>query len=42
VQHLAFGSVDFQFDLSIQGDCEALLFARSQLVLASRVAGVLT
>lgn len=41
VQRLAFGSVDFQLDLSIQGDGEELLFARSQLVLASRVAGVL-
>jgi len=41
VQRLAFGSVDFQSDLSIQGDAEELLFARSQLVLASRVAGVL-
>lgn len=41
VQRLAFGSVDFQVDLSIQGDGEELLFARSQLVLASRVAGVL-
>lgn len=41
VMRLAFGSVDFQSDLSIQGDAEELLFARSQLVLASRVAGVL-
>ena len=41
VQRLAFGSVDFQVDLSIQGDRDELLFARSQLVLASRVAGVL-
>lgn len=41
VQRLAFGSVDFQVDLSIQGDGDELLFARSQLVLASRVAGVM-
>lgn len=41
VQRLAFGSVDFQVDLSIQGDGDELLFARSQLVLASRAAGVL-
>ena len=41
VQRLAFGSVDFQVDLSIQGDEDELLFARAQLVLASRVAGVL-
>jgi len=41
VQRLAFGSVDFQVDLSIQGEGEELLFARSHLVLASRVAGLL-
>lgn len=41
VQRLAFGSVDYQLDLGIQGDGEELLQARSQLVLASRVAGVL-
>jgi citrate lyase subunit beta/citryl-CoA lyase len=41
VQRLAFGSVDYQFDLGIQGDEEELLHARSQLVLASRVAGAL-
>jgi citrate lyase subunit beta/citryl-CoA lyase len=41
VQRLAFGSVDFQVDLSIGGDGDELLFARSQLVLASRGAGVL-
>lgn len=41
VQRLAFGSVDFQVDLSIHGDGDELLFARSQLVLVSRVAGVL-
>ena len=40
VQRLAFGSVDFQRDLGIEGDDLELLFARSQLVLASRLAGV--
>lgn len=39
VVRLAFGSVDFQLDLGIGGDREELLMARSQLVLASRVAG---
>ena len=38
VERLAFGSVDFQLDAGIQGDGEALLFARSQLVLVSRIA----
>lgn len=41
VQRLAFGSVDFQLDLGISGDQEELLFARSQLVLISRVCGLL-
>lgn len=37
---LAFGSVDFQLDTGISGEAEELLFARSQLVLVSRVAGI--
>jgi citrate lyase subunit beta/citryl-CoA lyase len=41
VERLAFGSVDFQLDLSISGEEQELLFARSQLVLVSRVAGIL-
>jgi len=41
VVRLAFGSVDFQLDLGITGDQEELLFARSQLVLVSRVKGLL-
>ena len=41
VVRLAFGSVDFQLDLGICGDQEELLFARSQLVLVSRVKGLL-
>lgn len=40
VQRVAFGSVDFQLDLGIEGDGIELLFARSQLVLASRLAGI--
>jgi len=41
VERLAFGSVDFQLDTGIAGDREELLFARSHLVIASRVAGSL-
>ncbi len=40
VLQLAFGSVDFQQDLGIEGDGDELLFARSELVLASRLAGI--
>ena len=40
VRQLAFGSVDFQLDTGIEGDDEELLFARSQLVLASAAAGI--
>ncbi len=38
VERLAFGSVDFQLDSGIQDDDQGLLFARSQLVMASRIA----
>jgi citrate lyase subunit beta/citryl-CoA lyase len=41
VERLAFGSVDFQLDTGISGDYEELLYARSRLVLASRVASIL-
>jgi citrate lyase subunit beta / citryl-CoA lyase len=41
VERLAFGSVDFQLDTSITGEQEELLYARSGLVLASRVASIL-
>jgi citrate lyase subunit beta/citryl-CoA lyase len=41
VQRLLFGSVDFQLDLGISGDDEELLYFRSQLVLVSRVTGIL-
>ena len=39
VSRLAFGSIDFLLDTGIVGDREELLYARSRLVLASRVAG---
>ncbi len=41
VQRLVFGSIDFQADLGIEGDDDALLLFRSQIVLASRLAGLL-
>jgi citrate lyase subunit beta/citryl-CoA lyase len=41
VERLAFGSFDFQFDTGITDERDGLLFARSQLVIASRVAGCL-
>jgi citrate lyase subunit beta / citryl-CoA lyase len=40
VARLLFGAIDFQLDLGIEGDDDALLFFRSQLVLASRRAGL--
>lgn len=44
VQRLVFGSIDFQADLDIEADDEGdgheLLFYRSQIVLASRLAGL--
>ncbi len=42
VARLIFGSWDFQLDLGIPDDDLGLLFARSHLVLASRLAGVLS
>jgi citrate lyase subunit beta/citryl-CoA lyase len=41
VERLAFGAVDFQLDTGISGEQEELLYARSRLVLASRVALIL-
>jgi citrate lyase subunit beta / citryl-CoA lyase len=38
VKRLMFGSIDFQVDLGIPGEDEALLYFRSQLVLVSRIA----
>lgn len=40
VQRIAFGSVDYQLDINSDGSDEALLYARSQIVVASRVAGI--
>lgn len=37
VVRLAFGALDFQVDLGIDGDDDALLYFRSRLVLASRL-----
>lgn len=37
VERFVFGSIDFQLDLGIAGEDQALLFFRSQLVLASRL-----
>jgi citrate lyase subunit beta / citryl-CoA lyase len=41
VERLAFGAVDFQLNTGISGGQEELLYARSRLVLASRVAAIL-
>lgn len=41
VERLIFGSIDFQLDCGITGDDQELLYARSRVVLASRVAGIL-
>jgi citrate lyase subunit beta/citryl-CoA lyase len=40
VQRLMFGTIDFQFELGIEGDGDELLAFRSRLVLASRIAGI--
>ncbi|MEP7139599.1 MAG: CoA ester lyase [Caldimonas sp.] len=40
VERLVFGSIDFQLDLGIDGDDDELLLFRSQIVLASRLAGL--
>ncbi len=40
VSRLVFGSIDFQLDLGIRGDDIELLYFRSRLVFASRLAGV--
>lgn len=41
VQRLIFGSIDFQLDMGIEGEDNELLVFRSQLVLQSRLAGIL-
>jgi len=40
VHRLVFGALDFQLDVGIPGEDEALLYFRSQLVLISRLAGI--
>jgi len=40
VERLVFGTIDFQVDMGIEGEGEELLFFRSQMVLASRLAGI--
>ena len=40
VQRLVFGTIDFQADLAIEGEGDELLYFRSRMVLASRVAGL--
>ena len=40
VQRLVFGSIDFQFDLGISGEDHELLYFRSGLVLASKLAAL--
>lgn len=40
VGHVMFGTIDFQFDLGIEGDGDELSPFRAQLVLASRLAGI--
>jgi citrate lyase subunit beta/citryl-CoA lyase len=40
VQRLAFGAIDFQLDLDMRAQFDELVFFRSQLVLASRLAGL--
>ena len=41
VSRLLFGTIDFKLDMGIDGDRDELLFFRSQIVLASRLAGLL-
>jgi citrate lyase subunit beta/citryl-CoA lyase len=40
VVRLAFGAIDFQVDMGIPGEDDALLYFRSRLVLASRLASL--
>ncbi len=40
VERLLFGTIDFQVDMGIIGDGDELLYFRSQLTLASRLAGI--
>src|SRR6202795_197978 len=40
VQRLLFGSIDFQLDLGMAAEEDELLYFRSRIVLASRLAGI--
>lgn len=40
VERLMFGTLDFQVDTGIRGDGDELIYFRSQLTLASRIAGI--
>ncbi len=40
VTRLMFGTIDFQVDTGIKGDGDELIYFRSQLTLASRIAGI--
>ena len=40
VQRLAFGAIDFQLDLNMRAAFDELIFFRSQIVLASRLASI--
>ena len=40
VQRLAFGAIDFQLDLNMRAEFDELIHFRSQIVLASRLAGL--
>lgn len=40
VERFMFGTIDFQLDLGIEGDGDELLYFRSRLVLASRIASI--
>ena len=40
VQRVAFGAIDFQLDLHMRASFDELVFFRSQIVLASRLAGL--
>lgn len=40
VRSIMFGTIDFQFELGLDGDGDELLYYRSRLVLASKVAGI--
>jgi citrate lyase subunit beta/citryl-CoA lyase len=42
VKRIVFGTLDFQIDLDVEGDGEELDMFRSQIVLASRLAGLAT